>query len=185
MLKTPKLSRKTPTIIRTPVEGLIRVVRGQKIMLDSDLAGLYGVPTFRLNEAVKRNICRFPDDFMFRLSSEEGKSLTSQIAMSKGRGGRRTLPNAFTESGVAMLSSVLNSERAVQMNIAFVRMREIMAHNRELAARMEKLERNHDHTSSVIEVIVEDIDRLAQEIDLIKNPPVMPKRKTGYIFHDD
>jgi hypothetical protein len=125
-----------------PVDSLIHVIRGQKVMLDADLAGLYGVPTFRLNEAVKRNIRRFPDDFMFRLSSEEAKSLTSQIAISKGRGGRRTFPYAFTESGVAMLSSVLNSERAVQMNIlimrAFIRVREMIAHNKDLASRMWK-----------------------------------------------
>ncbi len=86
-------------------------------MLDSDLAGLYGITTFRLNEAVKRNKNRFPDDFIFRLDSAKRDSLTSQIAMSnKGRGGRRTMPYVFTEQGVAMLSSVLNSDRAVQVN---------------------------------------------------------------------
>src|ERR1022692_4471724 len=118
-----------------PVELIgqrIYLLRGQKVMLDSDLAELYRVPTFRLNEAVKRNQERFPEDFMFQLLKEEAASLTSQIAMSnKGRGGRRTLPYAFTEHGVAMLSSVLNSERAVQMNIlivrAFVKLREVLA----------------------------------------------------------
>src|SRR5215831_16064430 len=96
----------------------IYVIRGQKVMLDSDLADLYQVPTFRLNEAVKRNRDRFPEDFMFQLTKEEADALTSQFAMSKtGRGGRRTIPYVFTEHGVAMLSSVLNSHRAVQMNI--------------------------------------------------------------------
>jgi hypothetical protein len=115
------------------IERRIYLIRGQKVMLDSDLAELYLVPTFRLNEAVKRNRARFPEDFMFQLTKEEATSLTSQIAMSKseGRGGRRTLPYAFTEHGVAMLSSVLNSDRAVQMNIliirAFVRLREVRA----------------------------------------------------------
>lgn len=128
-----------------PVESLIRVIRGQKVLLDTDLAALYEVPTFRLNEAVKRNRERFPDDFMFQLTAEESRSLTSQIAMSKtGRGGRRTLPYAFSEHGVAMLSSVLNSERAIQMNIfvvrAFIRIRELANQNAELAARVERLE---------------------------------------------
>jgi hypothetical protein len=104
------------------VERRIHVVRGQKVMLDSDLAEVYGVPTFRLNEAVKRNRERFPPYFMFQLTNDEALVLTSQIAMSKpGRGGRRTLPYAFTEHGVPMLSSVLNSPRAVQMNIVIIR----------------------------------------------------------------
>jgi hypothetical protein len=124
----------------TPAELIgrrIYVFRAQKVMLDSDLAELYRVPTFRLNEAVKRNLKRFPEDFMFQLLKEEANSLTSQIAMSKGRGGRRTLPYAFTEHGVTMLSSVLNSERAVQMNIpivrAYVKLREVLATHRDLA----------------------------------------------------
>ncbi len=95
---------------------------GQKVILDSDLADLYQVPTFRLNEAVKRNRNRFPEDFMFQLTKDKADSLRSHFAMSKtGRGGRRTSPYAFTEHGVAMLSSVLNSDRAVQMNILIIR----------------------------------------------------------------
>lgn len=121
-------------------------IRGHRVMLGPDLASLYNVPTFRLNEQVKRNIKRFPVDFMFQLTSEETITLTSQIAISKrSRGGRRVPPYAFTEQGVAMLSSVLNSERAIQVNIeimrAFVRMRSILAANRELAKRLEKLEK--------------------------------------------
>ena len=125
------------------IERRIYLIRDRKVMLDSNLAELYKVPTSRLNEAVKRNLSRFPDDFMFQLTGAEAESLISQTAMSKnGRGGRRTRPYAFTEHGVAMLSSVLSSDRAVQMNIliirAFVKMRELLASQRELAARVEK-----------------------------------------------
>jgi len=101
------------------IEKKILLIRGEKVMLDADLAELYGVETFNLNKAVKRNIDRFPEDFMFQLSKEEADSLRFQIGMSKetGRGGRRYLPYVFTEQGVAMLSSVLNSKRAVHVNI--------------------------------------------------------------------
>jgi hypothetical protein len=112
MPKAKRISKATTPA--KPLESLIRVIRGQKVMLDSDLAELYGVPTFRLNEAVKRNVERFPQDFMFQLTTEEMRALTSQFAISKGRGGRRTQPYAFTEYGVVMLSSVLSSPRAVQ-----------------------------------------------------------------------
>jgi hypothetical protein len=95
----------------------IHLIRKHRVMLDNDLAELYGVPAKRLNEQVKRNRARFPEDFMFQLTEEEYESLRSQFATSKGRGGRRYLPFVFTEQGVAMLSSVLNSERAVQVNI--------------------------------------------------------------------
>src|SRR5947209_893498 len=119
------------------IERRIYLIRGQKVMIDTDLAELYGVPTFRLNEAVKRNKKRFPEDFMFQLTKEEEESLTSQIAISKtGRGGRRTHPYAFMEQGVAMLSSVLKSERAIEVNIAimraFVKLREMLETNEEL-----------------------------------------------------
>ena len=112
------------------VKSRIYLLRGQKVLLDSDLAELYGVETRRLNEQVNRNKARFPEDFMFQLNDQEFAGLMSQFATSKsGRGGRRKLPYAFTEQGVAMLSSVLNSERAVQVNIAimraFVQMREL------------------------------------------------------------
>src|SRR3972149_5427901 len=98
------------------IEKKILLIRGHKVMLDSDLAVLYGVTTKRMNEQVRRNLRRFPADFMFQLTSEEAESLRSQFATSK-RGGRRYLPYAFTEQGVAMLSSVLNSERAIEVNI--------------------------------------------------------------------
>ena len=99
------------------IESKILLIRGQKVMLDSDLASLYQVKTHQLNEAVKRNRRRFPEDFMFQLTAEEQRSLISQNAISKGRGGRRFLPYAFTEQGVAMLASVLKSDRAVDVNI--------------------------------------------------------------------
>jgi len=104
------------------IRNKIYIIRGQKVMLDYDLAELYGVLTSRLNEQIKRNINRFPEDFAFQLNDVEFKALISQIATSKvGRGGRRKLPYVFTEHGVAMLSSVLNSDRAIKMNIYIIR----------------------------------------------------------------
>jgi len=127
------------------VERRIYRVREQNIMLDTDLAGLYLVTTGNLNLAVKRNVARFPADFMFQMTKEESDSLLLQTATAKkGRGGRRTLPYAFTELGVAMLSSVLNSERAVQINIlimrAFVRLRTLVASNQALAKHLDEVE---------------------------------------------
>ncbi|CAN5183606.1 ORF6N domain-containing protein [soil metagenome] len=124
----------------------IYIIRGKKIMLDKDLAEMYDVMTHRLNEAVKRNITRFPDDFMFQLTEHESKALISQNAISKdpGRGGTRKLPYAFTEQGVAMLSSVLHSERAIQVNIQIIRvytkMKEVLMDNKELWLKIEKIE---------------------------------------------
>ena len=162
------------------IERRIYIIRGHKVMLDADLAQLYRVPTFRLNEAVKRNRKRFPEDFMFQLSVEENESLKSHFAMSKGRGGRRTIPYAFTEHGVAMLSSVLNSERAVQMNIliirAFVRLRELLATHKELAVRIEKLETSQQRHSSVINILAEEIRNLRRLSDASSKP----KRSIGF-----
>ena len=155
------------------VERRILLIRGHKVMLDSHLAELYKLPTFRLNEAVKRNRQRFPQDFMFRLSAEETKSLTSQIAISKpGRGGRRTLPYVFTEQGVAMLSSVLNSERAIAVNIAimrtFVRLRQILATHKELAERLNSMEQKYDKQFKVV------FDILRQLMEPLPEPPKEP-----------
>ena len=127
------------------IQNLIYEIRGIKVMLDSDLAKLYGVETKRLNEAVKRNIARFPRHYMFQLTEEEFYSLRSQIATSKeGKGGRRYMPYVFSEQGVAMLSSVLNSETAIQMNIkivdTFVNMRHFALENKELTKRFQELE---------------------------------------------
>lgn len=140
-------SLETVIVTLDQIERKIYLVRGHKVMLASDLAALYGVTTFRLNEAVKRNRTRFPEDFVFQLTAIEDESLTSQIAMSKltGRGGRRVLPYVFTEQGVAMLSSVLKSDRAVQVNIAimraFVNMRRLVATNDEISKKLDAIER--------------------------------------------
>ncbi len=169
-----------------PVETLIHVIRGQKVILDADLAALYGVETKQLNRAVKRNLSRFPEEFMFRLTEEE--RLRRQFGTASKRN-VRFQPLAFTEHGVVMLCSVLNSERAVQMNIvivkAFVRMRELIASNKDIAARVDKLERGHNRTASVIEVLVEDIDRLAHEVKEMKTLPPATKRKIGFFTGED
>src|SRR5437870_13650125 len=118
----PKRSSKTKQTLTTePTEPVIRVIRGQRVILDSDLAKIYGTSTTRLNEQVKRNKNRFPSDFLFELTEHEWKSLMSQIAISKkGRGGRRKLPYVFTEHGAVMAANVLNSERAVAMSVYVV-----------------------------------------------------------------
>jgi tetrahydromethanopterin S-methyltransferase subunit G len=130
------------------VEEIIVLIRGEKVILDRDLAVLYGVETKVLIQAVKRNIERFPADFMFQLNRKESSCLTSQIVTSNGRGGTRHLPYAFTEQGVAMLSSVLHSERAVHVNIeimrAFVRLRRMLASHAELARRLDEIEKKYD-----------------------------------------
>jgi hypothetical protein len=171
------------SVMSPPVEGLTRQIRGQKIMLDHDLAGLYGVETRALNQAVHLNVERFPDDFMFQLSLEEAKAMRSQSVTSSKRK-LKYQPFAFTEHGIAMLSSVLRSPRAIQMNImiirAFMRMRELFLTHKDLAERLEKLEQSHDKTDAVIEVLVEDIEKLAKEIHWIKNPPLMPKQRIGF-----
>ena len=142
-------------------------------MLDADLAELYQVTTKRLNEQVRRNLARFPEDFAFRLTADEAANLKSQFATSSW-GGRRTPPYVFTEHGVAMLSSILNSDRAVQMSIliirAFVKMRELLASHKNLAARVEKLEASQKRHASVINL-------LAEEIDDLKRPPAEPARR--------
>ena len=132
------------------IEQVILLVRGQKVMLDADLARLYGVETKILVQAVKRNLVRFPEDFMFQLNKEEADFLRSQIVtLEKGRGQySKYLPYAFTEQGVAMLSSVLRSQRAVQVNIeimrAFIRLRQMLASNAELARKLDALEKKYD-----------------------------------------
>lgn len=128
------------------IENRIFVIREQRVMLDSDLARLYGVETYRLNEAVKRNIERFPENFMFQLTDDEWKSLTSQIAISKtGRGGRRTLPYAFTEHGVLMSANVLNNPKAINVSIqivnTFVKLRQIMVDYNNLPQRLAEVEK--------------------------------------------
>jgi hypothetical protein len=133
-------------------------IRGQNVMLDSDLAELYGVGTGRLNEQVKRNMSRFPEDFMFQLSEEEFKSLISQFAISnKSRGGRRRLPFAFTEHGVLMLSSVLNSQRAIQANIQivriFIRLKKLLSENTEIRLEIADIKKHlHNHDKNIEQI---------------------------------
>ena len=161
------------------VERRIYLIRGQRVMLDSDLAELYQVPTKRLNEAVKRNVNRFPADFMFQLTTDEADSLRSQIATSnlglqrgmsnmEARGGRRYLPYAFTEHGVAMLSAVLNSQRAVEMSIlivrAFVKLREVLASHKDLARKIEKLEATQKDHAAVLGIVIKDIQALGKHV---------------------
>lgn len=151
-------------------------------MLDADLAELYGVETRVLIQAVKRNSSRFPGDFMFQLSVEEAKSLRSQSVISnKGRGGRRYLPFVFTEQGVAMLSSVLNSERAVEINIqimrAFVRLREMIASNKDLARKLDALERKSESHDVHIRSLFEAIRQLM-------TPSEPKKRKIGFLVEE-
>lgn len=159
------------------IEKKIYLLRGQKVMLDRDLAALYKVKTMRLNEQVKRNIKRFPSDFMFQLTKKEMNSLISQIAISKGRGGTRKAPYAFTENGVAMLSSVLNSDRAIQVNIqimrAFTRIRELLNTHKDLAHKLDDLERKvqkHDM----------DIQMVFQVIKQLMEPPKSKMKKIGF-----
>lgn len=146
------------------LEQKIYQVRGQKVMLDSDLAKLYGVETSALNRQVKRNLDRFPADFMMRLAESEFQALICQIGTSnKGRGGRRNPPYVFTELGVSMLSSVLNSERAIKINIeimrAFVKMRAITAIHGEFSIRLAELEKTVKTQGSSIDFILDLIDR--------------------------
>jgi hypothetical protein len=136
------------------IERSILLIRGHKAMLDADLAALYGVETKQLIQAVKRNIFRFPSDFMFQLSKEEFENLRSQFGISSHWGGRRYPPYAFTEQGVAMLSSVLNSERAIKVNIeimrAFVRLRRMLASHADLARKLDALEKKYDAQFKVV-----------------------------------
>ena len=162
------------------IEKRIFLFRGQRVMLDTDLAELYRVTTKRLNEQVRRNIKRFPSDFMFQLTKEEDESLRSQIATLKGTRGqhRKYLPYVFTEQGVAMLSSVLNSERAVQVNIeimrAFVRLRELMSTHKDLARKLETLEKKYDAQFKVV------FDAIRQ----LMAPPEPKKRKIGFLVRE-
>ena len=152
-----------------PVQNLIYEIRGQKVMFDKDLAALYEIETKALNRAVKRNIERFPDFFMFQLTDEEFNSLRCQIGTSKaGKGGRRYLPYVFTEHGVLMLSSVLNSKKAVQVNIqimvAFIKMRQYALENKELSERLSNVEK---YLMQYAKENNAEIDKINQAINLL------------------
>ncbi|MCG3201621.1 MAG: hypothetical protein NFCOHLIN_01491 [Gammaproteobacteria bacterium] len=171
-MKTPK-----GTIPIERIEYRIFLLRGQKVMLSTHLAELYDVEPRALVQAVKRNIQRFPEDFMFQLSETEFDDLKSQIVTSSWGGLRRAAPYAFTEQGVAMLSSVLHSERAIRVNIeimrAFVRLRQMLASNAELARRLAELEKKYD---AQFKVVFDAIRELMTPPKPKKNDPSVPRR---------
>ena len=170
-------TRTTAVRVIGEIPKVIHEVRGQRVMLDEDLARLYGVATKRLNEQVQRNRARFPTDFMFRLAPAEVANLRSQIATSSGWGGRRRAPYAFTEHGAVMLASVLHSPRAVEMSLhvvrAFVHMRQLLARQPLLARKIDALERRIGHHDREIAGIV-------QAIRSLMAPPPTARRRIGF-----
>jgi hypothetical protein len=164
------------------VEKLIRLARGEKVLLDADLAKLYGVTTGNLNKAVGRNRHRFPPDFMFQLTDEEAAALIFQTGRSKQRGGRRHNPHVFTEQGVAMLSSVLRSERAVQVNVAimraFVSLRRMLAGNDALSRKLAELERRLESHDLGIKSLFDAMRELM-------TPPEEPRREIGFHIKEE
>ncbi len=159
------------------IESKIYLIRGQRVMFDSDLAELYEVETFNLNKAVKRNIERFPEDFMFQLSKDEYKNLLFQTGMSSSHGGRRTRPFVFTEQGVAMLSSVLRSSRAVRVNIeimrAFVKIRKLITSHEEISRKLQELEK-------AVRGNTGDIKLIFATINSMLNPKAKKKPQIGF-----
>ena len=172
------LMSKSPSQLAIPVDSRILILRHQRVILDSDLAELYGVTVKGLNQQIKRNRERFPADFMFRLTGKEDQILRSQIVTSsKKHGGRRYPPYAFTEHGAIMAATVLNSKQAIEMSVfvvrAFVRMREMLAKNRQLAAKVNELDRRLETHDTTIQDIIEAI----KELMLPEEPS---KRKIGF-----
>ena len=172
-----------PVVLAPDIHSTIRNCRGVRVILDSDLAAIYGVPTFRFNEAVRRNIDKFPSDFLFQLTKEEVQSLISQSAISKtGRGGRRSLPWAFTEHGALQAANILNSPAASAMSVyvirAFIRLRDELAANAALEKRLAVIEKTltaHDNTQRVVIL----------KIRPLLLPPTEPnKRKIGFHTND-
>lgn len=170
-----------------PVQDIacaILVFRSHRVILDGDLAGLYGVTTKRLNEQVRRNASRFPEDFMFQLTDQEHQALRSHLATSKtpaGRGGRRYLPHVFTEHGAIMAATVLNSPRAVEVSVyvvrAFVRLREVLASNQELTKRLDELEARIQKKLATHD---EAIAAILSAIRQLMSPPAPERRPIGF-----
>src|SRR5439155_3959416 len=180
-------SKKAVAITKDQIDSMIQSIRGLRVMLDADLARIYGVSTSRFNEAVKRNKQRFPEDFMFQLTADEAAALRSQIAISKpGRGQHRKYrPHAFTEHGALMAANILNSSRAVEMSVfvvrAFVKMRETLLGSRDLAKKLEELEekltgRLDSHEVAIVHVLQE----LMQILNPPPPPPDPPQRRIGF-----
>ena len=168
MPHTEKLTTSSLTVSVQLIERRIYLIRGHKVMIDVDLAKLYGVPTHRLNERVKRNRKRFPEDFMFQLTKEETENLRSQFAISSsGYGGRRSLPYVFTEQGVAMLSSVLNSEQAIEVDItimrAFVKLRQMLESNEQLNRKFAAVIRKLSTHDKYFKVVFDELKRLTEQ----------------------
>jgi phage regulator Rha-like protein len=161
------------------ITSKIYLIRGQKVMLDQDLADLYGVETRILVQSVKRNVERFPSDFMFQLAKDEFDSLRSQIVISKGKGGRRYPPYAFTEQGVAMLSSVLSSKRAIQVNVqimrVFTHLRQMLLTHADLKKKIEEMEKKYDQQ---FQVVFEAIRQLLET-------EVKPRKKIGFMVKEN
>ena len=184
MISLPSFELMSEVSTAPPVEDAIRVIRGQRVMLDSDLARFYGVTTKVLNQALQRNIERFPTDFAFVLTRVEFAALRSQIVTSNiGRGGRRFLPWAFTEHGVIMLASLLNSPIAVEASVrivrTFVRMRELIVASLELSRRLEQVEQRMDKTDEHLSALFAAIRQL------LDAPPSTADREVGFHVRED
>lgn len=173
-----------------PIEHIARsilILRGHRVLLDAELAALYGVTTTRLNQQVRRNLRRFPGDFMFQLTAEEHTALMLQNATSKaGRGGRRKLPLAFTEHGAIMAATILNSKRAVEMSIyvvrAFVQLRDLLASNKELAKRLDELEARITRKLATQDQVITGMLKTIREL---MNPPAPKRRGIGFMADFD
>ena len=176
------MHKDTGVIPSERIERSILLIRGHKVMLDADLAALYDVETRQLVRAVKRNISRFPDDFMFQLSKDEFENLRCHFGTSSQWGGRRYPPYAFTEQGVAMLSSILKSRRAVQVNIeimrTFVRLRRMLASHAELARKLDALEKKYDVQFKIV------FDAIRQLMEPPEPEPEPPKRRIGFLVEE-
>jgi ORF6N domain len=178
------MNEKLPSVVEN-IGPLIRMIRGQRVILDFDLARIYGVQTKILNKAVKRNLARFPSDFIFQLTDEELENLRFQIGTSSLHGGRRYQPYAFTENGAIMAANVLNSPEAVRMSVfvvrAFVQMRELLGSTKELAKQLAALEKKLTARLDGHEVAIVDVLRRIMEIlDPPPLPPEPPKRQIGF-----
>ena len=168
------------------IEEKIYLIRGQRVMIDSDLAEFYQVETRVLNQAVKRNLHRFPEDFMFQLNEDEMKSLTSQIVMSnEGRGGRRSMPYVFTGHGAVMLASVLNSPKAIEASIqvvkAFVRLRAILTEHKELAKKIEILEKKFAVNDGNIKKVFVYLNEIFKRLPQPDRTDFKPMKKIGFV----
>jgi phage regulator Rha-like protein len=175
-----KISKDRSLVPVERIERSILLIRGHKVILDADLAALYGVETKQLIRAVKRNLSRFPQDFMFQLNEEEFENLRFHFGTSSQWGGRRYAPYAFSEQGVAMLSSVLRSKRAIQVNIeimrAFVRLRRILASHSELSRKLEALEKKYD---AQFRIVFDAIRQL-----MAPSEPEPPKKRIGFLVEE-